>query len=101
MHALETHLADAASLTEGADGAHVALVARTEGWGMKGGRVQRDTRVGLYISCCLQVVALAEQGQGVGTDTISQFNSHKSKISNTLQLINPLVSICWYDLIYD
>lgn len=65
----ETHLADAASLTEGADGAHVALVARTEGRGMKGGgRVQRYARVGPHISCGLQVVALAEQGQGVGRD---------------------------------
>lgn len=61
----ETHLADAASLTEGADGAHVALVARSEGWGMKGGgRVQRDAMVGPHISRGLQVVALAEQGQG-------------------------------------
>lgn len=62
MHVLETHLADAASLTEGADGAHIALVARAEGRGMKGGRVQRDTRVGPHVSG-LQVVALAEQGQ--------------------------------------
>lgn len=84
MHVFETHLADAASLTEGADGAHVALVARAEGRGMKGGGVQRDTRVGLYISCGLQVVALAEQGQGAGTDTISQFKSHKGNIWNTL-----------------
>lgn len=64
MHVFKTHLADAASLTEGADGAHVALVARAEGRGVKGGRVQRDTRVGSHISCGLQVVALAEQGQG-------------------------------------
>ena len=77
MHVLATHLADAASLTEGADGAHVALVARSEGRGMKGGGwVQRDTRMGPHISCGLQVVALAEQGQGVGIDTIAQFKSH-------------------------
>ncbi len=74
MHVFATHLADAASLTEGADGAHVALVARAEGRGMKGGRVQRDTRVGPHISCSLQVVALAEQGQGVGIDMM-----HSSK----------------------
>lgn len=72
MYVFATHLADAASLTEGADSAHVALVARAEGRGMKGGgRVQRDTRVGPHISCGLQVVALAEQGQGVGIDTIA------------------------------
>lgn len=70
MYVFATHLADAASLTEGADSAHVALVARAERWGMKGGRVQRDTRVGPHISFSgLQVVALAEQGQGVGIDT--------------------------------
>lgn len=74
MHLFETHLADAASLTElteGADGAHVALVSRPKGWGMNGGRVQRDTWVGPHISG-LQVVALAEQGQGVGIDTTFQ-----------------------------
>lgn len=77
MDMFKTHLADAASLTEGADGTHVALVARAEGRGMKvGGRIQRDTRVGPHISC-LQVVALAEQGQGVGTHMTSQFKSHK------------------------
>lgn len=65
-HVSETHLADAASLTEGADGAHVALVARAEGRGMEGGRVQRDTRVRPHISCGLQVVALAEQGDVEG-----------------------------------
>lgn len=70
MFVFATHLADAASLTEGADSAHVALVARAERWGMKGGgRVQRDTRVGPHISFSgLQMVALAEQGQGVGID---------------------------------
>lgn len=73
MYVCKTHLADAASLTEGADGTHVALVARAVGWGVKGGRVQRDTRVGSHFSC-LQVVALAEQGQGVGMDTSAQFN---------------------------
>lgn len=73
----ETHLADAASLTEGADSAHVALVARAEGRGMKGGgRIQCDTRVGPHISCRLQVVALAEQGQGVGIEMTSKFTSH-------------------------
>lgn len=61
MHVFETHLADAASLTEGADGTHVALVAGAEGRGVKGSRVQRDTRVGPHISCGLQMVALAEQ----------------------------------------
>lgn len=71
MHASETHLADAASLTESADGTHVALIARAEGRGMKGGRVQRDTRMGPHISCGLQVVALAEQGDGVGIDKIT------------------------------
>lgn len=74
----ETHLADAASLTEGADGTHVALVARAEGRGMKGGRIQCDTRVGPHISCGLQVVALAEQGQGVGIEMIADFRSHAS-----------------------
>lgn len=68
MQVFYTHLADAASLTEGADGAHVTLVARTEGRRMKGGgRVQRDARVGPQFSC-LQVVALAEQGQEAGVD---------------------------------
>lgn len=62
----ETHLADAASLTEGADGAHVALVARAEGRGMEGGRVQCDTRVRPHVSCGLQVVALAEQREVEG-----------------------------------
>lgn len=43
----ETHLADAARLTEGADGTHVALVARAKRRGMKGGGgIQRDTWVG-------------------------------------------------------
>lgn len=86
MHVFKTHLADAASLTEGADGAHVALVARAEGWGMEGGRVQRDTRVGPHISCGLQVVALAEQGQGVGIDMMhsSKATHGKSLGDNTL-----------------
>jgi len=68
MH--ETHLADAASLTEGADGTHVALVAGAKGRGMKGGRIQRDTWVGSHISG-LQMVTLAEQGQGVGQTQIT------------------------------
>lgn len=57
----ETHLADAASLTECADGTHVALVSGAEGWGMDGGRIQSDAGVGPHISHGLQVVALAEQ----------------------------------------
>lgn len=82
MHVSHTHLAHAASLTEGADSSHVALVSRAEGRGMKGGgRVQRDTRVGPHISCGLQVVTLAEQGQGVGIDIIAQFRSHALIIS--------------------
>lgn len=85
----ETHLADAASLTEGADGAHVALVARAERWGMKGGgRIQCDTRVGAHISCCLQVVALAEQGQGVGIEMIAQFSSHTWIITGSYEGIH-------------
>lgn len=64
MRALQTHLADAASLTQSADGAHVTLVAGAEGWGMRSGGVQSDTRVGPHISCGLQVVALAEQKAG-------------------------------------
>ena len=64
VRVLGTHLADAASLTEGADCAHVALVARSEGRGVEGGgRVQRDAGVGPHFSCGLQVVALAEQEQ--------------------------------------
>lgn len=47
-----THLADAASLTEGADGTHVALVARAKGWWVveAGGRVQRDAGVRPQVS---------------------------------------------------
>lgn len=81
----KTHLADAASLTEGANGTHVALVARAKRRGMKGGgRIQRDTWVGPQISG-LQVVTLAEQGQeqvGVGRHKISQFK-------------NCLLNCCW------
>lgn len=58
-----THLAYAASLTEGADCAHVALVARSEGRGVEGGgRVQRDTMMGPHVSG-LQLVAVAKQGK--------------------------------------
>lgn len=67
----ETHLADTASLTEGADSTHVALVAGAERWGMKGSRVQCDARVGPHISCGLQMVALAEQEEGVGIDDVT------------------------------
>lgn len=81
VYAFKTHLADAASLTEGADGAHVALVARAEGRGVKGGRVQRDTRVGSHFSG-LQMVALAEQGQGVGID----IRWHSSKATHGTSL---------------
>lgn len=63
VRALWTHLADAASLTEGADSAHVTLVARAEGWGVGGGGVQCDARVGPHVSCGLQVVAVTEQGE--------------------------------------
>lgn len=56
----QTHLADAACLAEGADGAHVALVAGAVGWGMDGSGVQRDARVGPHIPQGLQAVALAE-----------------------------------------
>lgn len=67
---METHLAEAACLTEGADGAHVALVAGAERRRVEGGGgIQRDARVGPQISG-LQVVTLAEQvqvgGWGVG-----------------------------------
>lgn len=55
-----THLADAACLAEGTDSAHVALVARAEGWGVDSGGVQRDARVGPHIPQGLQVIALAE-----------------------------------------
>lgn len=67
-----THLADAARLAEGADGTHVALVAGAEGWGVHGGGVQSDGRVGPHISQGLQVVALAEQevAGGGGQDEI-------------------------------
>lgn len=60
----KTHLADAACLTEGADGAHVALVARAEGRRVEGGGVQRDTVLGSHVSGGLHVVALAERGRG-------------------------------------
>lgn len=62
----QAHLADAARLAEGADGAHVALVAGAEGWWVDGGGVQRDARVGPHVPQGLQVVALAEgEGRGV------------------------------------
>lgn len=76
VHVFETHLAHTASLTEGADGTHVALVTRAERWGMKAGGVQCNTRVGSHVSCGLQVVARTKQGQGVGIDMNAQFKSN-------------------------
>lgn len=64
----QTHLADAACLAEGADSTHVALVSGAKGWGVDGGGVQCDARVGPHIPQGLQVVALAEcedWGQGM------------------------------------
>lgn len=62
----QAHLADAARLAEGADGAHVALVPGAEGWWVDSGGVQRDARVGPHFPHGLQVVALAErEGWGV------------------------------------
>ena len=62
-----THLADAASLAEGADRSHVALVPWAELRGVVGGGgVQGDAGVGTHVSGGLQVVALAEQRQKRG-----------------------------------
>lgn len=55
--ALQTHLANAAGLAEGADGSHVALVPGTElGGVVVGGGIQGDA--GMDVSRGLQMVAL-------------------------------------------
>lgn len=78
---LETHLAEAARLTEGADGPHVALVARAKRRGVEGsGRIQRDTRVGPQFSG-LQMVTLAEQGAEMDSFTVV----HKSAVHRTYE----------------
>lgn len=54
------HLADTTSLTEGADGPHVALVPRAKlGRVVVGGGVQGNAR--MHVSGGLQMVALTEQ----------------------------------------
>lgn len=94
MCVCDTHLADAASLTEGAHSTHVALVARAEWWRMKGGRVERDTWVMPHFSCGLQMVAVAEQGQGAGTDMFACFfKPHIKDLWNTVYQINFLICI--------
>lgn len=64
-HAHLAHLADAARLTEGADGAHVALVPGAELWGVVvGGGIQGEA--GMHVPGGLQVVALTERGEKDG-----------------------------------
>lgn len=58
-------MADAARLTEGADGPHVALVPGAELWGVVvGGGIQGEA--GVHVSGGLQVVALTEQREKDG-----------------------------------
>lgn len=64
-HTHLAHLADTASLTEGADGPHVALVPGAELWGVVvGGGIQGEAR--MHVPGGLQVVALTEQREKDG-----------------------------------
>lgn len=70
MHTHLAHLADTASLAEGADGPHVALVPGAELWGVVvGGGIQGEA--GMHVPGGLQVVALTEQ-RGKDGETGSQ-----------------------------
>lgn len=87
MHTHLAHLANTASLTEGADSPHIALIPGAKlGWVVVGGGIQGNAWV--HVPGGLQVVALTEQRERQRKARQEWDYSHKASQLNIIWLIN-------------